>query len=144
MAPTDPDEPKAVDKLADCKNAMSPLMREVGATHLFAWSASGGGPLVSMKIPTTDVAQQIRTAVRLLEKSLDDATKMVQSASNQFDNAVRRWESQVQQAEQKMRQERATGKLSQAKAKHNGVKTRISPVQGLFRSACLALRTAGL
>jgi hypothetical protein len=123
-------------KMSACKNALSPLMREVTATHLFVWNVSGGG--------TLDVTQQIRTVVRILDTNLDEATSMLQSASNQFDNAVRRWQSQVQQSEQKLKKGGSAGKLNQTKAKHNAVKTRLGPVQSLFRTATQALRTAGL
>jgi hypothetical protein len=131
-------------KMSACKNALSPLMREVTATHLFVWNVSGGGTLVSTKVPITDVTQQIRTVVRILDTNLDEATSMLQSASNQFDNAVRRWQSQVQQSEQKLKKGGSAGKLNQTKAKHNAVKTRLGPVQSLFRTATQALRTASL
>ena len=95
--------------------------------------------LTSITIPITDAAQQIRTASRIIESNIEEATKMVQSAANPFDNAAHRWASQSRQSEQTLRSNTAAGKLNEAKGKHNAVRTRIGPVQSLFRRALQSL-----
>ncbi|HIF31955.1 MAG: hypothetical protein ABGX07_14860 [Pirellulaceae bacterium] len=121
------------------RGALSALLREINATHLFVWSANAGGTLSSITIPVSDVAQQVRTASRILESNLDDAMKMIQSAANQFDNVTRRWDSQVRQSEQKLRTKSGAGRLNEAKSKHTTIRTRIAPVQSLFRRAAQSL-----
>ena len=97
-----------------------------------------------MKIPVTDVVQQIGMANRIVESNMDEAVKMVQSASKQFDSAIHRWDSQTRQSEAKLRSDTAARRLNEAKAKHNAIRTRIVPVQSLFRRATQSLHDANM
>ena len=99
---------------------------------------------MSVTIPVTDVAQQINMAGRLLESNLDESIKLLQSASQQFDSAAQRWESQARRSEDKLRADRAAGKLNEAKARHNAIRTRIVPVQSLFRRAAQSLNDVSM
>jgi hypothetical protein len=141
MAPPDrspPDETQGLDATLD-HGALAALVREVSATHFLVWSTNAGGVLTSAKIPVSDAAQQARMAGRIVESNFDEAMKMLRAASAQFDNAARRWEAQARQSEEKLRADRAARRLNEAKARHNAVRTRIVPVQSLFRRAIQSL-----
>jgi hypothetical protein len=140
MTSQDPKNSKAAEENAPFDRvALSALHREVQTTHLLVWTTNAGGALTSAKIPVTDIAQQISMAGRILESNLDEAIKLVQSASNQFDSISHRWDSQARQSEAKLRVDTAARRLNEAKAHHNGIRTRIVPVQGLFRRAAISL-----
>jgi hypothetical protein len=126
------------------RGTLSALLREVHTTHFFVWSTNAGGVLTSVKIPVTDIAQQVGMAGRILENNLDEAIKMLESASKQFDSASYRWESQARQSEAKLRASTAARKLNEATAKHNTIRTRIVPVQSLFRRAAHSLNDVKL
>jgi len=127
------------DKTPFDRVALSALLREVQTTHFLVWSTNSGGALTSIKIPVTDIAQQISMAGRVLESNLAEAIKLVQSASKQFDSVSHRWESQSRQSEANLRADTAARRLNEAKAHHNGIRTRIVPVQSLFRRAAHSL-----
>lgn len=126
------------------RTALSSLLREVNTTHFFVWSTNSGGALTSMKIPVTDIAQQVGMVNRTVDTNLDEAIKMLQTASKLFDSASYNWESQARQSEAKLRASTANRRLIEATARHNAIRTRIVPVQSLFRRAVLALDGAKL
>lgn len=122
------------------RTSLSALVREVTATHFVVWTVNDSGGLQSVKIPVSDVAQQISLASRILDRNFDQAIQMVISASHTFDAAVQRWESQVQQSEQKLRAQMNAGKLNKVKGPHNLIRTRIAPVKTVFRRVILMLQ----
>ena len=124
--------------------ALSALVREVGATHFTVWTVSDSGLVQSVAMPAADVAQQISLAGRLLNRNFDQAVQMVMNASNAFNNVAQQWESQVQQTEQRLRANRNIGKLNQIKGQHNQIRTRIAPVQSVFRRTILMLQEVGM
>ena len=126
------------------RTALSALVREVGATHFTVWTVTDSGLLQSATMPAADVAQQISLAGRLLGRNFDQAVQMVMTASNAFNNAAQQWESQVQQSEQRLRANKNIGKLNQIKGQHNQIRTRIAPVQSVFRRTILMLQEVGM
>jgi len=150
MTPTDESIPDSLPSEDGSPSAevdrttMSALVREVTATHLFVWTMNDSGGLQSVKIPVSDVAQQITSAIRILERNFDQAMQMVVTASNTFDTATQRWESQARQSEQKLRASTTAGKLNQVKAQHNQVRTRLAPVKTMFRRVLLMLQEADM
>lgn len=124
------------------RGSLTSLLREVQATHLFVWATNAGGVLVSTRIPTEEIAQKIRLAGRIAESNPNEAMGMIRSAATLFDNAAQRWESQARQSEEKLRAVRAAARLNEAKARHNSIRTRIIPVQNLFRRALQAIQDA--
>ena len=122
------------------RTALSALVREVGATHFTVWTVTDSGLLQSLDTPVADVSQQISLASRLMGRNFDQAMQMVMTASNAFDAAAQQWEAQVQQSEQKLRANRNMGKLNQIKGQHNQIRTRIAPVQSVFRRTILMLQ----
>ena len=126
------------------RTALSALVREVGATHFTVWTVSDSGLVQSVTLPAADVAQQISLAGRLLGRNFDQAVQMVMTASNAFNNAAQQWESQVQQSEQRLRANKNIGKLNQIKGQHNQIRTRIAPVQSVFRRTILMLQETGM
>ena len=122
--------------------ALSALLREVLATHLFVWKTNAGGVLVSEKIPLEEIPAQIRMAGRVAEGNLDEAMNMLQSASRQFDGAVQRWDAQARKSEDSLRADRSGKKLNNAKARHNATRSRIIPLQSVFRRAAASLNEA--
>ena len=77
-------------------------------------------------------------------RNFDQAVQMVMTASNAFNAAAQQWEAQVQQSEQKLRANRNMGKLNQIKSQHNQIRTRIAPVQSVFRRTILMLQEVGM
>jgi hypothetical protein len=124
------------------RSALAALVREINATHFFVWSMNAGGVLTSVKMPVADIAQQVHMASRILDSNSEEAMHLVQTASRQFDSTAHRWQSQVRQSEEKMRAAAAAAKLAEARAKHNVVRTRIAPVQSLFKRAVQSVTAA--
>ncbi len=117
------------------QGALLALLREVQATRFVVWTPNSAGGLQSTPMPTSDIAQNVNMAIRMININFEEAIKLSQTATKQFDSAVHRWESQTRQSEAKLRAETAARRLNEVMAKHNAIKTRINPVKSLFRRA---------
>ena len=117
------------------RSALPALVREIHATHFVVWTINDGGALSSVKIPVADIAQQISSASRALERNFEQAMQMIQASSRTFDAITQRWASQARQSEQALRATMSGAKLNQVKGLHNQIRTRVGPVQNLFRRA---------
>ena len=139
MTPKDESTPESPPAEEDAlvaevdRTALSAVLREVIATHFVVWTTNDGGGLKSAKVSVSEIAQQISSAARIMDRNFDQGMTMMKAASKGFDAAAQLWDSQVRQSEQELRAETSGGKLNEVKGLHNQIRTRVGPIKSLFR-----------